>query len=115
MQNLIEPTPDPTWVLTKHGYDPVREEIYEARFAISNGFLGVRAGRAISRGARWVEPHRTYVAGLFDIPSPQHPIPRLVAAPGWLQVRIVTNGGLLVYHPSEVSTHSMTLDMRRGV
>jgi trehalose/maltose hydrolase-like predicted phosphorylase len=115
MQNLLEPTSDLSWMLAKQGYDPVREEIYEARFAISNGFLGVRAGRAISRGARWIEPHRTYIAGLFDIPGPQHPIPRLVAAPGWLQLRIVTNSGLLVYHPSEVSSHSMTLDMRRGV
>ncbi|MBV8360260.1 MAG: glycoside hydrolase family 65 protein, partial [Deltaproteobacteria bacterium] len=96
-------------------YDPVREEIYEARFAISNGFLGVRAGREIGRGARWIEPHRTYIAGLFDIPGAEHPIPRLVAAPGWLQVRITSIGEPLVYHPSELTSHSMTLDMRRGV
>jgi trehalose/maltose hydrolase-like predicted phosphorylase len=115
MENLLEATPDPAWVLAKQGYDPVREEIYEARFAISNGFLGVRGGRAVSHGSRWVEPHRTYIAGLFEIPGPEHPIPELVAAPGWLQVRIITAGGLLVHHPSEVSSHNTILDMRRGV
>ena len=115
MESLLEPTPDSTWVLAKQGYDPVREEIYEARFTISNGFLGVRGGRAVSHGSRWMEPHRTYIAGLFDIPGPEHPIPGLVAAPSWLQVRIITTGGMLVYHPSEVTSHSTTLDMRRGV
>ena len=67
MEKLLEPTSDPTWVLVAEGYDPLREGIYEARFATSNGFLGVRGGRAVSRGSRWTEPHRTYIAGLFDI------------------------------------------------
>ena len=114
MEPLLEAISDPAWVLLKQGYDPVREEIYEARFAISNGLLGVRGGSALSRGASWIEPHRTYIAGLFDIPGPQDPIPRLVAAPGWLEVRVAIPGGLLVYHPSEVTSHSTTLDMRRG-
>ena len=38
----------------------------ESRFAISNGFLGVRGARSTTRGGRWVVPARTYVAGLFD-------------------------------------------------
>src|SRR6476469_5278754 len=73
MEKLLEPTSDPTWVLVAEGYDPLREGIYEARFATSNGFLGVRGGRAVSRGSRWTEPHRTYIAGLFDIPGPSIP------------------------------------------
>ena len=82
MEKLFEPTSDPTWVLVAEGYDPLREGIYEARFATSNGFLGVRGGRAVSRGSRWTEPHRTYIAGLFDIPDLEHPIAVLVPAPG---------------------------------
>ncbi|MBV8615906.1 MAG: hypothetical protein JOY66_19345, partial [Acetobacteraceae bacterium] len=74
MERLLEPTPDPAWLLATEGYDPLREGIYEARYAISNGFLGVRGGRAVSRGERWGEPLRTYIAGLFDIPGPEHPI-----------------------------------------
>lgn len=41
-------------------------------------------------------------------------MPELVAAPGWLQVRITLPHGPLVQHPAEVSEHLTTLDMRRG-
>ena len=114
MERLLEPTSDPTWVLVAEGYDPLREGIYEARFTTSNGFLGVRGGRAVSRGSRWIEPHRTYIAGLFDIPGPEHLMPVLVPAPGWLESRIIPTGGPLVHHPAEVPSHRTTLDMRRG-
>jgi trehalose/maltose hydrolase-like predicted phosphorylase len=114
MERLLEPTSDPAWVLAAEGYDAVRENIYEARFATSNGFSGVRGGRAVSGGSRWIEPHRTYIAGLFDIPGPEHP-PVLVAAPGWLQVRVIATGEPLVHHPAEVASHRTTLDMRRGI
>lgn len=115
MESLLEPTQDAAWVLAAQGYDPIREGIYEARFAISNGFLGVRGGRAVSHGSRWSEPVRTYIAGLFDISGPDHPIPALVAAAGWLQVRIIPTGGPLVLHPAEIISHDTTLDMRRGL
>jgi trehalose/maltose hydrolase-like predicted phosphorylase len=115
IETFFEPTPDPAWVLATQGYDAVREGIYEARFAVSNGFLGLRGGRALSRGLRWMEPYRTYVAGLFDIPGSEHPVPALVTAPGWLQVRIIPAGRPLVHHPAEVASHHTTLDMRRGM
>jgi trehalose/maltose hydrolase-like predicted phosphorylase len=114
METLLEPTSDPSWLLTVEGYDPLREGIYEARFAISNGFFGVRGGRAVSRGSLWIEPLRTYIAGLFDISGPEHLIPGLVTAPGWLQARVIVTGDPLVHHPAEVSSHRTTLDMRRG-
>ena len=101
-------------MLVAEGYDPLREGIYEARFATSNGFLGVRGGRAVSRGSRWIEPHRTYIAGLFDIPGPRAPHTGACSRPGWLESRIIPTGGPLVHHPAEVSSHRTTLDMRRG-
>ena len=115
MENLLEPTPDLSWVLTAEGFDALREAIYESRFSISNGLLGLRAGRAVNRGERWVVPHRAYVAGLFDIPGPEHPIPALVPAPGWQQIKITFSGGLLVHHSGVANSHRTTLDMRRGV
>ena len=115
MESLLEPTPDSAWVFTAEGFDPLREAIYESRFSISNGFLGLRAGRAVSRGERWVVPHRAYVAGVFDLPGPEHPIPALVPAPGWQQIRIMVPGGPLVHHPAEAISHRTTLDMKRGV
>ena len=80
MQRALEPTADPAWVLAVDGFDPLRDNALESRLTISNGFLGVRATRTVGRGERWILPPHTYVAGLFDIPSPEQPISGLVAA-----------------------------------
>jgi trehalose/maltose hydrolase-like predicted phosphorylase len=114
MEYVLEPTTDPIWVFGADGYDPLRESSVESRFTISNGFLGVRGGRATTRGARWVVPARTYVAGLFDTPGTERATPGLVPAADWLQVRILLPDGPLVRHPGDMSSHRMTLDVRRG-
>jgi trehalose/maltose hydrolase-like predicted phosphorylase len=111
----MESSSDLAWVLTAEGFDALREAIYESRYAISNGLLGLRAGRAVSRGERWAFPHRAYVAGLFDIPSPEQPLPALIPAPGWQHIRITLPDGPLIHHPAEAFSHRRTLDMRRGV
>jgi trehalose/maltose hydrolase-like predicted phosphorylase len=112
--HTLQPTADPAWVFDALGYDALRETSVESRFAISNGFLGVRAARGVTRGARWVTPPRTYVAGLFGTLGTGPAAPGLVPAADWLQVRIMTPSGPLVHHPSEVSSHRMTLDIKRG-
>ena len=38
----------------------------------------------------------------------------LIPAADWLRVRILLSGGPLLHHPGDVSSHRMTLDMRRG-
>ncbi len=114
MQRVLQPTSDPAWVLNVDGYDPLRESSIELRFAISNGFLGIRGARAASRGARWVVPARTYVAGLFDVSGTEHATPGLVPAADWLRVRFLAAGEPLLLHPGDVSSHRMTLDLRRG-
>lgn len=114
MRHVLEASGDPAWVIGSDGYDPLHESSLESRFAISNGFLGVRGGRAITRGARWVVPARTYVAGLFDTPGTGYIVRELVPAADWLQVHILLSGKSLVHHPGDVSSHRMTLDMRRG-
>ena len=114
MEQALEPTADPAWVLDAEGYDPLREGSLESRFAISNGFLGIRGARATTRGARWIIPPRTYVAGLFDTPGTEGTISGLVPAADWLQGRILLPGGPLVHHPGDVLSHRMTLDLRQG-
>ena len=114
MEHALEPTADPAWVLDVEGYDPLREGSLELRFAISNGFLGIRGARATTRGARWIVPPRTYVAGLFDTSGTEGTAPGLVPAADWLQARILLPGGPLVHHPGDVSSHRMTLDVKRG-
>ncbi|WP_020177329.1 glycoside hydrolase family 65 protein [Methyloferula stellata] len=115
MEKVLKPTADTAWVLDEKNYDPLRESSSESRFAISNGFLGVRGTREITRCARWVIPPRTYVAGLFDSPGPEQPIPGLVPAADWLQVDILLRGQPLTHHAGHPSLHRMTLDMKRGV
>ena len=115
MKDVLGPTEDPAWVLSVAGCDPLRESNYESRFAISNGFLGVRASRVVNRLARLALPARTYVAGLFDTPSAERLIPELVHAPDWQQTHIVLADGPLSHSTVELSSHRMTLDMRRGV
>jgi len=88
MDEALTPTADPDWIIPEAGYDPLRESSRGTRFAISNGFLGVRGARAIHRGGRWVARSRTLVAGLFDRPDEGPAMPGLVATPDWLHVRI---------------------------
>ena len=114
MERALKPTDDPAWVLDADGFNPLLESSVESRFAISNGFLGIRAARAITRGARWIVPPRTYVAGLFDAPGAAPLVTERVPAADWLLVSILLPGGPLVHHPCDVSSHRMTLDLRRG-
>jgi trehalose/maltose hydrolase-like predicted phosphorylase len=124
LESWLAPAADPAWQLVEVGYDPVREAEIEASFAIGNGLLGVRASRAISRGAMWVtyQHHltwaswpRTYVAGLFDTPNVLPPVPGLVPAPEWLRLRIWVNDQLLLLRSGELQAHRRTLDLRRGL
>ena len=101
LQQALEPNRDRDWLLVEQSYDPLRESSIESRFTVSNGFLGVRAAREISRGPTWVSwSHtlrwaswpRTYVAGLFDTPNIEPPVPALVPVADWLRVRVLLNG-----------------------
>ena len=114
MDEALSPTADPGWVLVEDGYDPLRESSLESRFAVSNGFLGVRGARATTRGAQWVVPARTYVAGLFDCADAPGAVPALAPAADWLKVDFSVDGRPLVQHPGDVSSHRVTLDLRRG-
>ncbi len=110
---VLEPTDDPAWVLDQHGYDRLRDSSRESRFAISNGFLGVRGGRTINRLPGVVIAPRTYVAGLFDMVGADQPMSALVPAPDWLRIEIALNprGGAVI---DDASFHRRTLDFKRG-
>src|ERR1700694_836711 len=119
----LQPTTEPGWVLEAHGYSPLQESAVESRFAISNGLLGIRASRIASRGPMWMSflhtlswaswP-RTFVAGLFDTPDTEPPVPVLVPAPDWLRLRVLFDGKHVLMRSGELLSHSRTLDLRRG-
>ncbi len=114
LEESLEPTDDSSWILADDEYDPLRESSRQSRYAISNGFLGVRGGHAINRTAHNAAPPRTYVAGLFDTPDLEQPAPGLVTAPDWLQVYLSSAGQSLLHHPNDGSSHRRALDLRRG-
>jgi trehalose/maltose hydrolase-like predicted phosphorylase len=114
MLQALEPDADPAWILCQLGFDPLRDCSRESRFAVSNGFLGVRGGRTINRMPHMPVAPRTSVAGLFDVLGPDQPIPSLVPAPDWLKLDVA----FCPPHPGspikDVSFHHRTLDFRRG-
>src|SRR5258708_8528602 len=124
MQDAFAPTAEAGWAVVNEGYDAKRESSVEARFAIGNGFLGMRAARSVSRaaiwlsflrGQTWVSWPRTYVAGLFDAPDTDPPVPALVPLADWSRVRITLDGEMLLLRSGEILQHRRTLDMRRGL
>jgi trehalose/maltose hydrolase-like predicted phosphorylase len=124
MHEVLRPIADPTWVLEHEGYNVLTESALESRFALSNGFLGMRASRPVSRGPTWVSwlgyvkwaswP-RCYVAGLFDRPNTEPPVPALVPIADWSRVRIILDGRPQLLADGETLAGMRRLDMRRGV
>jgi trehalose/maltose hydrolase-like predicted phosphorylase len=114
-QQSLVPTADPAWVLDQQGFDPLRDSSRESRFAISNGFLGVRGGRTINRFPGAGVAPRTYVAGLFDIVGSDQPLSALVPAPDWLRIDISLASHCVGGAIDDASFHCRTLDFRRGV
>ena len=124
MHQALEPTQDPGWVLSHEGYNLLTESAVESRFAFGNGFLGMRAARSVSRGPTWVGwlgyikwaywP-RCYVAGLFDVPNTEPPVPALVPIADWSRVRILLDGDPLLAREGEILLGTRKLDMRRGL
>jgi trehalose/maltose hydrolase-like predicted phosphorylase len=114
LDQALKPTADSAWTLVTEGYDPLREGSLESRFAISNGFLGVRGARATTLGGRWIVPAHTYVAGLFDTPDMEYATAQLVPAAGWVRLKLLLPSGPLAYKPANISSLRTTLDMKRG-
>ena len=84
----------------------------------------MRAARSVSRGptwvawlgySRWASWPRCYVAGLFDMPNTEPPVPALVPVADWSRVRILLDGEPLLAREGEVLLGTRKLDMRRGV
>jgi trehalose/maltose hydrolase-like predicted phosphorylase len=124
MHEAMVPTRDPGWILSHEGYSILSESAVESRFALGNGFLGAHAARSISRGPTWVSwlgyikwaswP-RCYVAGLFDVPNTEPPVPALVPDADWSRVRIELNDEPQLLRDGELIEGLRTLDMRRGM
>jgi trehalose/maltose hydrolase-like predicted phosphorylase len=123
-REVLDPTQEPGWILSHEGYNVLSESAVESRFAFGNGFLGMRAARSVSRGptwvgwlgySRWASWPRCYVAGLFDVPNTEPPVPALVPVADWSRVRILLDGEPLLAREGEVLLGTRKLDMRRAL
>src|SRR6266540_6670402 len=103
---------DVLWRLEQDGYQAALEHEVESRFVISNGFLGVRA--SLEQPTLASRP-RTFIAGLFDTPPSEVPLPRLVPGPDWLRLQVLVQGEPLALQAGQTLAHRRTLDMWRGV
>ena len=124
MRDVLEATQDSGWVLSHEGYNVLTESAVESRLAFGNGFLGMRAARSVSRGptwvswmgySRWASWPRCYVAGLFDMPNTEPPVPALVPVADWSRVRILLDGEPLLAREGEVLVGTRKLDMHRAL
>ena len=102
---------DSAWVLTAGKYDRAREGDVEAQYAVSNGFLGMRA--ALEQSTDVSHP-RTYVAGLFDQASGSVITSVLLSTPNWLQFHVRVNGAPLSLEAGEILDQRRTLDLHRA-
>ncbi len=123
MPSVFDTNPDPAWRLDVTGNDPARESDLEARFAVGNGLLGVRAARSVGRSPMWLSrTHnmaatswpRTYIAGLFDTPDIEPPVPVLMPAADWLRVNIHLNDAPVQLRAANLVRQRRSLDFRRG-
>src|SRR5262245_24166209 len=109
---------DSRWMLEVAEFDTGLEPTIEAVFALVNGYLGTRA--ALAEGSPVSRP-QTFVAGVFNTPErPQtaeldEPIPEIVVAPDWSQLRIAVEGQDLRLDQAELLGQRRVLDMRQGV
>ena len=123
------PIEDPAWAppalgwhMHADGLEPAREADIESRFTTANGLLAMRGARDLGRAAFWtswittfrpISWPRCYVAGLFDVPDIEPPIPVAMPAPDWLRLRLSVDGTLVRLRQG--ADLSRTLDLRRGL
>jgi trehalose/maltose hydrolase-like predicted phosphorylase len=103
---------DPTWLVVEAPWDPARNQAWETRCTVGNGYLGIRGFPEEGFDAGPSLPG-IYVAGVFDPDADG--IPELVNVTDFLQLDIALAGRPFRARPGRVSDYERTLDMRRGI
>ncbi len=101
----------PDWRLDQVGFVPEIEHEIESRFAISNGYLGMRASLPSMTNA---SRPRMFVSGLFGTPPQSPTVPSLIPVPNWHWVRIAANGSTIRLDRGATLELRRVLDLRRG-
>lgn len=104
---------DPTWWIDAVGSDPLRETSRQSRFALSNGFMGLRADRASLRSDGLTRRSSTAIAGLFDHADDPDAVAPRIPAPNWLRVHLSSSAGPSMRQPL-CPADRMSLDLKHG-
>ena len=107
---VLSPTADPGWLLVEDGVNPAREREIESLFAVSNGYLGVRA--SIAEGSRFSRPS-TLVAGLFVADGGFGR--RLAVLPDLSHIEVKVEEERLSLEAGRALAHRRQLDLRQGI
>jgi trehalose/maltose hydrolase-like predicted phosphorylase len=102
---------DPSWQLREDSYIPALEHEIESRFAVANGYLGVRASLDVTTTA---SHPRTFLAGLFDASTRHGGIPALVPIPNWLRLELRIDDEVLSIDEGEILSFGRLLDLKGG-
>ena len=114
----------PGWTLEEIGLDTRTEPSAGSRLTVANGLIALRGTPDAARPPGWTSWITTFrpvswprctVAGLFDRPDIDPPVPLLMPIADFLHPRIRRNGTMLRLEPASAATYRRTLDMRRGV
>ncbi len=112
-QALFPSTEEPNWRITARAFIPALEHDIETRFAIGNGFLGIRG--ALDMPTRASRP-RTFVAGLFAPGGKAFfNLPSLAPLPDWMSIKLSVDGKRLIQNSHGIEWHQRFLDMRRAM
>jgi hypothetical protein len=106
--SILSPTADPGWLLVEE--NPAREREIESLFAVSNGYVGVRA--SIAEGSRFSHPS-TLVASLFVADGGFGP--RLAVLPDLSHIEVKVEEERLSLEAGRVLAHRRQLDLRQGI
>jgi trehalose/maltose hydrolase-like predicted phosphorylase len=91
--------------MQQDGYQAALEHEVESRFAISNGFVGMRASLAQPTIA---SRPRTFIADLFDTAPGEVPLPQLVPGPDWLRLQVLVQDKPLAVEVGQTPVHRRT-------
>jgi trehalose/maltose hydrolase-like predicted phosphorylase len=114
----------PGWTLAEIGLDTSTEPSAGSRLTVGNGLIALRGAPDAARPPGWtswittfrpVSWPRCYLAGLFDRPDIDPPVPLLMPIADFLHPRLRLNGIPLRLEPASAAAYRRTLDMRRGV